>query len=306
VNWLLTVLLALPSAAAAAPADDVLLFSFFRNNGEDGLYLAASDDGLSFRVLNGNRPLLQPVVGESKLMRDPSIARGPDGTFHMVWTTSWNGKTIGYASSRDLVHWSEQRALEVMGHEPDVANCWAPEVLYDEARKDFLVVWASTVKGRFEETLAGGERGRNHRLYAFRTRDFLAIGPTRLFWDPGFSIIDAAIVRDGERYVMVAKKETANPPAKHLFTTSAPSSDGPWAKPGASITGKEWSEGPAPVRHGGYWYVYFDLYRLRRYGALRSRDLRTWEDVTAQLQFPEGARHGTAFQAPRAIADKLR
>src|SRR5688572_16993225 len=84
---LLSVVLLFAVTVTAAPADDVLVFSFFRNNGEDGLYLATSEDGLNWKALNGDRPLLKPEVGESRLMRDPSITRGPDGTFHMVWTT---------------------------------------------------------------------------------------------------------------------------------------------------------------------------------------------------------------------------
>ena len=39
---------------------------------------------------------MKPEVG-GKLMRDPSIARGKDGTFHLVWTTNWKGdKGFGY------------------------------------------------------------------------------------------------------------------------------------------------------------------------------------------------------------------
>ena len=64
------------------------------------------------------------IVGKDKLMRDPSICQVPDGTFHMVWTSSWTDRIIGYASSRDLVHWSEQRAIPVMMHEPTAHNCW--------------------------------------------------------------------------------------------------------------------------------------------------------------------------------------
>ena len=90
------------------------LFSYFIGNGEDGLHLAWSRDGYRWEALNEGRSFLAPKVGESKLMRDPCLLRGPDGTFHMVWTTSWNGKTIGYASSSDLVHWSEQQAIPVM------------------------------------------------------------------------------------------------------------------------------------------------------------------------------------------------
>lgn len=37
-------------------------------------------------------------------MRDPSICQGPDGIYHLVWTSSWTDRIIGYASSRDLIH----------------------------------------------------------------------------------------------------------------------------------------------------------------------------------------------------------
>ncbi len=62
-------------------AKDVYLFSYFMNNGQDGLYLAYSHDGLSWQTLNGNRPFLKPNVG-GKLMRDPCVIQGPDKQFH--------------------------------------------------------------------------------------------------------------------------------------------------------------------------------------------------------------------------------
>lgn len=286
--------------------DGVLVFSFFRNNGEDGLYLATSADGMKWTALHGDKPLLRPEVGESKLMRDPSILRGPDGTFHMVWTTSWQGRTIGYASSRDLRTWSPQRAITIMPDEVGLVNCWAPELFYDAASRDFVIVWASTIQGRFQGTLGLGNKEYNHRQYVMRTRDFRTFTQPALFYDPGFIVIDAALFRDGNRYAMVAKNETANPPAKYLFLTFADSLEGPWTKPSDSVSGKEWAEGPAPVRIGGHWVIYFDKYRDHRYGAIRSRDLRQWEDISDRIEFPKGIRHGTAFRAPRAIVEKLR
>lgn len=90
------------------------LFTSFREPATDGLHLAYSNDGNHWTDLGGG--YLQPEVG-GKLMRDPSIARGKDGTFHLVWTTNWKGdKGFGYASSKDLVHWSAQRFLPVMDH----------------------------------------------------------------------------------------------------------------------------------------------------------------------------------------------
>ena len=36
------------------------------------------------------------------------------------------GKTIGYASTKDFIHWAEQRALPVMAHEPTVKKLFSP------------------------------------------------------------------------------------------------------------------------------------------------------------------------------------
>lgn len=298
--------LVLASFTLTFAADQTFIFSFFRGNGEDGLYLASSTDGLKWTPLNGDMPLLKPEVGESKLMRDPSIARGPDGTFHMVWTTSWNGRTIGYASSKDLRHWSAQRAIELFPAGMEVLNCWAPELFYDSKSKDFAIVWASTIKGKFPETLGKGTRDYNHRLYVTHTRDFAAFTPAQVIYDPGFQVIDGAMFREGGKVHMIVKNETQNPPAKYLFVTSADRVDGPWTKAGESISGPQWAEGPAPLKVGSYWLVLFDRYRDKAWGVIRSKDLRTWEDVTPQLSMPAGARHGTALAVPAKIVQALK
>ena len=295
------------AAAAAKDDDSSLLFSFFRDNGQDGFYLAASADGLAWTELHQAKPLLKPTVGENKLMRDPSILSGPDGTFHMVWTTSWQGNTLGYSSSKDLLNWSPQREIRPFTDSKGVLNCWAPELYYDGPSKEYWIVWASTIEGKFPETAGTGSREYNHRLYSIRTRDFQTFTPARIFYDPGFQVIDGTVFRDGSRYVMVAKNETEKPKAaKNLFLAFAAKLDGPWSPAGNPISGPKWAEGPAPIRIGEYWYIYFDRYRDHAWGAIRSKNLIGWEDVSAKLQMPAGARHGTAFRAPRSIVDGLR
>jgi sucrose-6-phosphate hydrolase SacC (GH32 family) len=82
------------------------MFCYFKNNGEDGLHLAYSNDGYNWKAMFNDSSVLKPTVSKDKLMRDPCIIRGKDGKFHMVWTVSWNDKGIGYASSFDLLNWS--------------------------------------------------------------------------------------------------------------------------------------------------------------------------------------------------------
>ncbi len=111
--------------AGQSPAEDsasALLFAYFKGNGEDGLHFAHSPDGFTWRPVNNGQPLIKPTVGRDKLMRDPHITVGPDGTYHMIWTTSWKEPVIGYATSRDLIRWSEQRAITPMSHEPGARN----------------------------------------------------------------------------------------------------------------------------------------------------------------------------------------
>ena len=283
-----------------------ILFSYFTGNGEDGLHLAYSMDGHTFTALNDGQPLLAPQVGEQQLMRDPSITQGPDGRFHMVWTTGWEGTTIGYAHSPDLIHWSEQRALQPFPDSVDVHNVWAPEIFYDEAAQHFVVVWASTIRDRFPETLGDGHDELNHRLYAVTTTDFDSLSRAELFYDPGFQVIDGAIFHTGDRYAMVVKDETLNPePAKHLFLTFADAATGPWSEPTAPLTGDYWAEGPTPLQVGNWWYVYFDKYRQGQFGAVRSNDLESWDDISERISFPEDARHGTAFRVSARVLEEL-
>ena len=210
---MLALLLALPPAAAAQQA---YVFTYFTKNGEDGLHLAWSADGYRWEKLNDGRSYLTPTVGTSKLMRDPCVVRGPDGTFHMVWTSGWNEATIGYASSRDLITWTGQKAIPVMAHEPTVLNSWAPEVVYDAARGEFVIFWASTIPGRFAQTAGLSEEKYNHRIYGTTTKDFVTFTPTALFYDPGFSVIDATFVDTGAGRRLILKDETLHPPKKYL------------------------------------------------------------------------------------------
>lgn len=285
-------------------------FSYFINNSEDGLHLAYSYDGLNWTALNGGRSVLTPAVGKDRLMRDPSICQGPDGTFHMVWTSSWTDRIIGYASSRDLVHWSEQKAIPVMMHEPKAKNCWAPELFYDDASQTYYIIWATTIPGKYKQVATSeSEKGWNHRIYYVTTKDFLTFSKTKIFFNPDFSVIDAAIVKDPKvnDFIMVVKNENSNPPEKNLrITRTKDIRKGFPTKVSAPITGNYWAEGPAPLFIGDTLYVYFDKYRDHTYGAVRSTDYgETWTDISAEVHFPLGIRHGTAFAVDASLVESL-
>lgn len=289
------------------PEDSVFLFSYFTGNGEDGLHLAASEDGLNWDALQDGQSFLAPLRGTDSLMRDPCITRGPDGTFHMVWTTSWNANNIGHASSRDLIHWTKKQQIPVMAHEPTVRNSWAPEILYDASSGYYMIYWASTIPGRFEQSTSSSEDDYNHRMYYTLTRDFEYFTPTTLLYDHGFNVIDGTIVSFGERYAMFLKDETLKPtPEKNIKIAWADRPTGPWRSASEPITGDYWAEGPTVVKQNGEYLLYFDKYRKHAFGLLSSPDLENWTDRSAELKMPEGIRHGTAFKVERSLVAKIK
>ncbi len=282
--------------AFADEAEPVYVFAFFRDSGASGLYLAASRDGLHWEDLNQGQPLMRSDIGGG-LMRDPSVTRGPDGRFHMVWTSGWEDRGIGIAHSSDLVNWQSIREVPVMKHETTARNAWAPEIFWDAASERFWIYWASTLPEKFTETAEQADAGWNHRIYATTTRDFRAFSQTELFLEPGFNVIDAHIQGDGDAYVMVLKDETRYPPAKNLMLARASALSGPWEVDMRVISPESvWVEGPALLRADTEWLLYFDRYLDKQFGALRSSDLQHWEDVSEQLHMPEGARHGSVIK----------
>ncbi len=286
--------------AAGTPSEPaVYLFTSFREPAGDGLRFLFSFDGWHWTNVPG--VFLKPSVGAGKLMRDPSLLRGPDGTFHLVWTTGWRGDPgFGYAHSQDLVHWSEQKFVPVMAHEPTTVNVWAPELFYNEGGKQLIIVWSSTIPGRYPDNLEPHDN--NQRAYYTTTRDFKTFAPARLFFEPGYSIIDGFILKDGARYLLIHKDNSR--PIRNLRVAFGDSALGPWSGGSPPFT-EQFTEGPCALKIGEDWLIYFDAYRAGVYGAVKTRDFLSFTDITRKVSFPAGHKHGTALQVERKVLDYL-
>jgi hypothetical protein len=197
-----------------------------------------------------------------------------------------------------------RREIPVMAHEPKARNAWAPELFYDDSRRRWLIFWASTIPGRFPETDHTGNNETNHRIYYVTTRDFKTFSLARLFFDPGFNVIDATIVRDGKGYVLIFKDERQTPVKKNIRLARAASAEGPYKDVTEAFT-RDWVEGPSVLRVGKEWVVYFDQYRERKYGAVKSTNFRDWQDITGELTFPADYRHGSVLRISPATARRL-
>ena len=285
--------------STSASAKDIYVSTSFHEPANEGLRFIYSYDGINWNPIEGT--FLSPKVGNQKVMRDPSIVKGPDGTFHLVWTSSWRGdKGFGYASSKDLIHWTEERFITVMD-DPTTVNVWAPELFYDDVKRQYMIIWASCIPGKFPDGLE--DHNNNHRLYYTTTKDFKTFSKAKLLIEPGFSSIDATMVKRGNNdYVMVLKDNTRK--QRNIKVAFAKSPYGPWSEASESFTDM-FCEGPSTAYVDGWYYIYYDSYRQKIYGAHRTKDFKTFEDRTGSVKFPVGHKHGTVFMASEDIVNNL-
>lgn len=271
------------------------VFSYFKTN-DEAMYLAISDDGLSWREACNGLPVLRSRVGTGRL-RDPFIIRDQMGTYQALWTDGWESPAIGCASSTDLIHWEEQRLLPVMMSVPGVRNCWAPEAYWDEAAGMYRIIWSSTVLAQ------GEEERRDHRIWSVHTADFNSCSPPAVFFDPGYNVIDATVTELDDRYVMLFKDERGH---NELGTAYKAIRSVQWGKQAhigpstvesSDLLTPALTEGPTLYRDpSGQWIMLYDAFQDGYYGGVCSDDLSVWKPLGSKLKLPQGVRHGSVLQ----------
>ena len=317
----------LPVIAAQTPVPEVMLFSYFRDNGKDGVFLATSEDGVEFKALNNDNPIFSPPIWQGQnLTRDPSVLYH-EGTFHMVWTSNWNGRVFGYASSNDLADWSvpiQVRPFPAsLPSEDQPDNIWAPEIHHDPVKGDFFILFASTMPREKNDADASNNNGKpgsqyDNRVFITRTRDFKTFSDAKLYFDRGFASIDAVMKPDPvqKNWVMVIKcsrDETLQTmPGRNLWITRSSGMDtelpnfaplsGPIAGNHSPMFSdpsprKSMAEGPSLLYHRNLWWLAWDEPAGGHLQLATSQDLRSWTHIRA-AKFPPRAQHGTLFLAP--------
>lgn len=289
------------TATTSADEGEYYVSSSFHEPADEGLRFIYSRDGLHWDSIPGT--WLAPELGDS-IMRDPSIWRGEDGTYHLVWTIAWKGDTgIGYSSSTDLIHWTPQQRIPVMDSIRHTYSVWAPELFYDDTKGEYMIVFTAQVDDK-TSTGRRNEHGDYHRMYYVTTRDFVAFSEPRLLYDAGYSCIDGVIVKRGEGdYVLVAKdNRKANSNLRVAFSRRP---EGPYTLPLSRPFTGIFAEGPSVTKVGDTYYIYYDLYRRHIYGTSTTKDFIHFTDVTSNAAFPAGHKHGTVFKAPVSTVEAL-
>ena len=206
-----------------------LFAHFIGEEGEDHeqIYFAVSEDGLNFKDLSPDKPVLVSTVGE-RGVRDPYLYRSPEGNrFFLIATDlsiynrgGWIKNEQGYYDasttgssclvlweSNDLVNWSEPRLLDIAPENAGMA--WAPEMIYDEKNSQYLIFFASSIMN--PETKY---KDKPNTIFYVTTKDFIHFSETKIFIDNQTDgeedgkcreIIDATLIKIGDTYYAASK-----------------------------------------------------------------------------------------------------
>ncbi len=285
-------------------ANDPILFVSFKDPGKGGVWFALSEDGYNWEALNNAEAWIKPDY-EGETMRDPFIARGPEGDFHLVWTTA--RRKIGYAHSEDLVSWSKHRQIQIWPEDDtSIRNTWAPEIYYDKEAEDWLIIWSTTIIGKFPETMGTVKNDMNHRIYGAKTKDFITSEKPFLFFDPGYPVIDASLIEYEGGYYMCVKDERSEPLHRYLLNAKAPSLLGPYKTISEPFTAS-YTEGPSILKQGDEYLIYYDKYsKPQEMQVAKTKDFVTMEDVTPQTSFPDKYKHGSFIRVTEEEAEALK
>ncbi|MCR5793475.1 MAG: glycoside hydrolase family 43 protein [Lachnospiraceae bacterium] len=183
---------------------------------EQNVFFATSKDGMHWEERNSGKAVLTSKVGD-KAVRDSFILRTPEGDkFYLLGTdqdiyqydgnVDWDklrtkGSTkIVVWESTDLVHWTKERVVDV-AKSINAGCAWAPEAIYDEETREYLVYWSSTIAA-----------DNYSRLYTWvaRTRDFYTFTEPEIFFnDTTVGVTDMSVVKakDGEYYRTINQQD---------------------------------------------------------------------------------------------------
>jgi hypothetical protein len=140
-------------------------------------------------------------------------------------------------------------------------------------------------------------------MYYTITKDFKTFADTKLFLDPGFSVIDCVIVKRSKNdYVLVLKDNTR--PNRNIKVAFANNPLGNYSTPSAPFT-PNFTEGPTVAKVKGDYLIYYDQYREKIYGAMRTKDFKSFTDITKEISVPKDHKHGTLFISNKKILKGL-
>ncbi len=284
------------------------LLVYFKDQ-DQSAYMAISSDGYTFTDVNGGKPVfIGSQLAEQKGVRDPHITRGPDGAFYLAMTdlhifgkragfrdTDWerpvekygwgNNRALVLMKSYDLIHWthSDFRVDKAFPELGDIDCSWAPETVYDPAKKKMMVYF--TIRYNNKEA---------NMYYSYPNDDFTKLEtiPEKITEIGG---IDGDITKTGDQYQLFYVSN-----ARILHSVSDKINGGYKTDTTRINPDKIPTEAPNLFRRLGTntYVLMYDVYGARpsNMGFSETTDFMSFKNIG---RFNEGVMKTTNFKSPK-------
>jgi beta-xylosidase len=295
------------------------LFAYFEGGGnimkQEQLRFALSNDGINWRALNENRPIIaSDTISESGGIRDPHILRGEDGKFYLVATDMFTHK-YGWGSnpgivmlkSDDLIHWTHSKinlAKDFPKKFGDAYWVWAPQTIYDKKAKKYMIYF----------TLQRNDRKSLITYYAYANKDFTGFeSDPKILFSAQFGSIDSDIIYKDGVYHHFYKGNTKDKNGKEIKNgiqqATSKSLKGKWKEDFKYLdayAGKIVVEGSSIFKFNGReeYALMYDMYSSGRYEYQTSTDLYNFSEPKAFTKnfYP---RHGSVISLTKEELQRL-
>ena len=286
------------------------LFTYFTGNDkkDESVHYALSRDGMHFRALNRNRPIIDSEkISETGGIRDPHILRTEDGNHYymvvtdMVSANGWSSnRGLTLLKSDDLVNWTPS-VINIRKRFPgneDLLRVWAPQTIYDHEAGKYMVYWS----------MKHGD-GPDIIYYAYANDDFTDfIGEPKPLFIPADkkSCIDGDIVYKDGVYHMFYKTEGHGNGIKKATTKSLTS--GKWVEsPDYKQQTDKAVEGAGTFKLIGTddYVLMYDVYMDGKYQFTRTSDLENFKVIDSDISMDFHPRHGTVLPITEAEYKRL-
>ncbi|KAK4149679.1 glycoside hydrolase [Chaetomidium leptoderma] len=288
-------------------------------------YLSNGNDALSFKALNKGSPIIRPTKGTGGV-RDPTIIPGGGseagkkwyiiGTDLNIGKTSWDAaqrtgsRGIFVWESTDLINWANERLVVV--EDATAGMVWAPEAIWDPAKGQYLVHWASKFYPTSDPRHTGSPS--NIRIRYAYTSDFKTFSAPQTLIDKNpTNIIDLSILplngTNSNSFLRFMKDETQKTVFVEVSDTGL---FGKWTRAGGDAAViQSGVEGPA-----AYWdntvpgkvHLLLDFYGADGYRPYESSDPGSNSGWAASNRggFPANLRHGSVLPVDGRAYEALR
>jgi hypothetical protein len=278
-------------------------------------YFAISRDGYSFTDVNGGRPIFDgKLLAEQKGVRDPHIARGPDGAFYLSMTdlhisaqragfrtTQWerpqeqygwgNNRALVLMKSWDLIHWthSDFRVDKAFPDIGDIGCTWAPETIFDEAKGRLMVYFSMRFGAGLDQV---------YYSYADDAFTKLETKPELLFkYTAEVHTVDGDITKVGDKFhLYYAAEDTGRGSIKHAVSDKI--NQGYVHDPKKVDPENVPCEAPNLFKRLGTdtYVLMYDAFGAGNMGFSETTDFVTYKNIG---RFNQGAMKTTNFTAPK-------